>query len=194
MDLKPKNRIAGTCRCQLLRSVAPWSMGLKPQTKENSIQMAYLEMIQNAKHFIYIENQFFISGSAGDQVHNQISEVLIMRIKQAAANKEKFRVIVVLPLLPGFEGEIDTSTASILKIQLHWQYQTICRGGTSIIETLEKDPNIKDPFEYISFFSLRQHGKISGEPVTEIVYVHSKVRDISRPNNISFQTIGDDHR
>ena len=174
-DLKPKQKIAGTCRCQLVRSVSPWSMGLRGNTKETSIQLAYLELIKNSRHFIYIENQFFISGSAGVEVHNQISEAIIMRIRQAAADKEKFRVMIMIPLLPGFEGDIGSSTGALLKVQLHWEYQTICRGGTSIIETLNKDPNIKNPFDYIYFFSLRQHGVLNGEPKTELIYIHSKV-------------------
>ena len=134
-------------------------------------------MISNAEHFIYIENQFFISKSAGSDVHNQISEALIQRIKQAEEKKEKFRVIIILPLLPGFEGEIDGSSASILKVQMHWQYATICRGGASIIETLQSEFRI-DPDEYISFLSLRQHGKIGANPVTELIYIHSKVQQL----------------
>ena len=135
-------------------------------------------MINEAKHFIFIENQFFISQSAGEKVvHNKISEALIARIKKAALRKEKFRVIVFLPLLPGFEGEIYQQNSSILKIQMHWEYSTICRGGSSILETLARDPNIPDPSKYISFFSLRQHSKLNGQPITEIIYIHSKVTD-----------------
>ena len=43
---------------QVLRSVGEWSLGLK--TKENSILEAYYQLIENSKHYIYIENQFFI--------------------------------------------------------------------------------------------------------------------------------------
>jgi phospholipase D1/2 len=45
--------------------------------------MAYIETIENAKHFIYIENQFFISGVAGNSVKNEIANALISRIKRA---------------------------------------------------------------------------------------------------------------
>ena len=167
---------SGSCKCQMVRSSSKWSLGLKETTHESSIQIAYLNLIRNAKNFIYIENQFFISEAGGDTVvHNQISEALIMRIKKAAERKEKFRVVVFLPLLPGFEGEIYQGNAAILKIQMYWEYATISRGGTSILEKLAKDPNIEDPSEYISFYSLRQHAKLNGEPVTELIYIHSKV-------------------
>jgi phospholipase D1/2 len=48
----------GTSQCQVVRSLADWSGGLpEPET---SIHEAYLAAIENAEHFIYIENQFFI--------------------------------------------------------------------------------------------------------------------------------------
>ena len=176
LDVRSKKPKQGTCRCQLVRSASNWSLGLRNDLEESSIHFSYLEMILQAKHFIYIENQFFISNSAGEKfVHNQIAEALISRIKKAALLKEKFRVVVFIPLLPGFEGDLLNSNSGILRIQMHWQYSTISRGGTSILETLRKDPNITDPNEYISFFSLRQHSKLNGIPATELIYIHSKV-------------------
>lgn len=56
---------------------------------------------------------------------------------------------------------------------MHYQYETICRGGSSILQRLEK---LGIPHEnYIRFFGLRNHAMLGGKPVTEIVYVHSKV-------------------
>jgi phospholipase D1/2 len=46
----------GTVNAQLVRSSADWSSGILP---EHSIQTAYCEVIRNAEHFVYIENQFF---------------------------------------------------------------------------------------------------------------------------------------
>lgn len=45
--------------------------------------MAYLELIKNAQHFIYIENQFFVSSVAGDPVSNQIASMIAERIIEA---------------------------------------------------------------------------------------------------------------
>ncbi|GFY00684.1 phospholipase [Trichonephila clavipes] len=51
------------------------------KTMEHSIHTAYLDVIRNAKHYIYIENQFFISQSAGHRdVLNGIGEALFQRI------------------------------------------------------------------------------------------------------------------
>lgn len=166
-----KLKYTGTTNCQIVRSAGPWSLGLdKP---EHSIHSAYLHMIDEANHFIYIENQFFISSTAGKPVRNNIAMALLERIKIAASERENFKVIVLMPLLPGFEGKIESS--SILKAQLHWEYSTICRGIASIIEQLKNDPNIVTPDDYISFYSLRNHGDLNGKPVTEMIYIHSKL-------------------
>lgn len=80
----------------------------------------------------------------------------------------------------GFEGEIDDPGSGVMKIQLHWEYQTICRGGTSILEELAADPNIPDPSKYIKFYGMRTHSVIDNKPVTEMVYVHSKVNILKK--------------
>jgi len=114
-----------------------------------------------------------MSQNGGEPLTNGISEAIIVRIKEAAKLKQKFKVVVFVPLLPGFEGDVET--ASVLKVQLHWQYQTICRNENSIYEVLGKDPNIDNPEDYISFYSLRTHAKINGNPETEMIYIHSKL-------------------
>ena len=161
----------GTVECQVLRSAGSWSVGR--EIPENSIHSAYIQLILEAKFFIYIENQFFISRSAGDPVINEISEALIKRIEIAIELKEDFRVIVVLPLLPAFEGSVDDPSAAVLRVQLHWEYKTICREKGSIYSRLRKYTDT--PEKYIGFYSLRTHGIIAGIPVSEMIYVHSKL-------------------
>jgi phospholipase D1/2 len=162
----------GDCRCQLLRSGSVWSIGL--EETDSSIHTAYLNLISEAQHFIYIENQFFISGTAGEPVKNQIAQALVDRILVAAAEQTQFRVVVVMPLLPGFEGAVDDPSASVLRCQLHWEYATICRGENSIFSQLKLN-GIEDPETYIRFYGLRTHCLLNGTPQTEIVYVHSKL-------------------
>ncbi|CAF1290518.1 unnamed protein product [Didymodactylos carnosus] len=65
----------------VVRSAGTWSAGIK--TTEHSIQNAYVQMIEEAKHFIYIENQFFISIIGHKQVHNRIGHALYRRILRA---------------------------------------------------------------------------------------------------------------
>ncbi|KAJ2128588.1 hypothetical protein GGF48_002792, partial [Coemansia sp. RSA 921] len=148
----------GTCRTQLLRSSAEWSMGI---SKESSIHTAYCEMIRDAKHFIYIENQFFVSNAredAGYTIKNRIAEALVDRIKRAHRRQEKFFVVVVIPLMPAFEGDVNAVGAATLKLVMHWQYQSICRGDHSIASQLDKAGINMD--DYIRFYGLRNYDVI----------------------------------
>ena len=104
------------CVCEVIRSAGKWSYGLSQQ--EVSIHMAYLALIEQSQHFIYIENQFFISSTAGPPVSNTIAQALVDRIILAHKNNQKFKIIVNMPLLPGFAGEIYEKSAAVLKIQL----------------------------------------------------------------------------
>lgn len=71
--------------CQMLRSVSCWSCGfLDPESFEQSIHNAYVDTINRAQHYIYIENQFFVTLSCiSNVVHNQIGDALFNRITRA---------------------------------------------------------------------------------------------------------------
>ncbi|KAL9265953.1 Phospholipase D zeta 1-like protein [Drosera capensis] len=164
-----------SCNCQIVRSVSQWSAGTNQA--EESIHRAYCSLIERAEHFIYIENQFFISGLKGDAIiQNRVLEALFNRILKAHKEKKCFRVIIVLPLIPGFQGGMDDGGAATVRAIMHWQYQTICRGENSILHSLNAAIGPKT-FEYISFYGLRAHGRLveSGPRVTSQVYVHSKL-------------------
>ncbi|XP_028779524.1 phospholipase D zeta 2 [Neltuma alba] len=163
------------CRCQVIRSVSHWSAGTS-QTEE-SIHTAYCSLIEEAKHFIYIENQFFISGLATDDtIQNRVLEALYRRILLAHKEQKLFRVIIVMPLLPGFQGGLDDGGAATVRAITHWQYRTISREKHSILANLKAalGPKTED---YISFYGLRSHGRLSadGPMLTRQVYVHSKL-------------------
>lgn len=89
-------QVAGNQRLQMCRSASPWSIGARE--KEDSIHQAYQTLIRESKSHIYIENQFFMG------VKNEIVTCLARRIEQAHLANENFKVIVVMPLLPGFDG------------------------------------------------------------------------------------------
>ena len=52
----------------------------------------------------HTQNQFFISSLLTDNVTNGIADALRLRIARAHKEGKKFRVIIVMPLLPSFEG------------------------------------------------------------------------------------------
>lgn len=66
----------GNMRVQVLRSSADWSHGI---LKEHSIQNAYLQMISEASHCIYIENQFFITNTTPGHgpVQNLVGKAIV---------------------------------------------------------------------------------------------------------------------
>ncbi|XP_023246744.1 phospholipase D2-like [Copidosoma floridanum] len=164
-------------KCQVLRSVSSWSAGfLEPDTVEQSIHEAYIHAITKAERFIYIENQFFITLSTldGSIVKNRIGETLLKRILRAHREGTVFRVFVIMPLLPGFEGEVGGPTGAALRAITHWNYASISRGRHSIYNQL-MEAGIDDPSEYITFHGLRAHSMLNGTMVTELIYVHSKL-------------------
>lgn len=68
-----------------MRSVSSWSCGfLEPDTVEQSIHEAYIDTITRSQHYIYIENQFFISLPYNNpNTRNQVAEALYTRIIRA---------------------------------------------------------------------------------------------------------------
>ena len=172
-----------TSSVQVLRSASEWSAGLKKT--EHSILNAYYDLISNAKHYIYIENQFFVSKSWTDEekkkcihsvsdiVKNEIALYIRRRVERAFMNKENFKVFIFLPLLPGFAGEPEESPT--LQIIVKHTYAGICKNyGLSLIEQLEKVMGSAWR-NYIGFYSLRNHCLVNGVPKTEIIYIHSKL-------------------
>jgi phospholipase D1/2 len=170
VDLK----LQGTCEVQICRSVGPWSMGTTTKI-EHSIQNAYVKSIQLSEHFVYIENQFFITSTVVDTttIENRIGDALVQRIIRAHKEGQKWRACIVIPLLPGYTHPIDTAEASSVRIILECQNRTICRGTHSIFSRLRKEGI--NPDDYINFFSLRGWAKFkSGALTTEQVYIHGK--------------------
>lgn len=166
--------LTGTCEVQILRSASTWSLGT--QHTECSIQNAYLHMIERSEHFVYMENQFFVSSSEalGVPIVNKIGDALVDRIKRAYANDEDWKCVILIPLMPGFQNTVAESEGTSVRLIMECQYKSICRGEQSIFGKL-RAAGI-DAEEYIQFFSLRQWGKIGPNQVhaTEQLYIHAK--------------------
>ncbi|KAG0048954.1 Phospholipase D1 [Gryganskiella cystojenkinii] len=166
--------LQGTCEVQILRSVSSWSIGVKDP--ECSILTAYIAAIERAEHFIYIENQFFITSTNVNKtiVHNGIGRALTDRIIKAHKLNQKFKVIVVLPLVPGFEGGINTPEATSVRMVMLSIYETICHGKNSIFGRLAS-AGVHKPHKYIAFYGLRNWAKFGEKFITEQVYIHAKM-------------------
>ncbi|CAB4065035.1 PLD1_2 [Lepeophtheirus salmonis] len=169
--------------CQVLRSSSNWSAGI--DEVENSLRQPMISSIQDAERFFYIENQFFITSSSpdyGETIHISLSILDRLKIQASCEflrsinqNHEMFRIYVLVPLLPAFEGHLGSSySGNAIRAILHYNYSSICRGERSLFKRLERAGI--NPINYISFCSLRTTEEILGTtPVTELVYIHSKL-------------------
>ena len=82
----------GTCEIQMLRSACDWSIGT-PQRVECSILNAYVRLIRTSDHFVYIENQFFITSCTveGTKIRNGIGDALVERVIRAPVSYTHLR-------------------------------------------------------------------------------------------------------
>ncbi|THW03115.1 phospholipase D/nuclease, partial [Aureobasidium pullulans] len=145
--------------CQIMRSCTKWSHGT--DSTEHSIQNAYIEVIRNSHHFIYIENQFFITATGDSQrpIKNQIGAAIVERIVRAAREGEPYHVIVIMPAIPAFAGDLKSDEALGTREILELQYDSINRGGNSIMESIAREGI--DPMQYIRFYNLRNYDRIN---------------------------------
>lgn len=91
-------------------------------------------------------------------LRNKIAQALVERIKRAHAKGENYKVFIIIPLIPAFEGDLATKDAAAARNVMHFQYITISRGGNSIMEKL-REAGI-EPSDYIGWYSLRNWDKL----------------------------------
>ncbi|CRK25957.1 hypothetical protein BN1723_003311, partial [Verticillium longisporum] len=144
---------------QLTRSCTKWSAG---HATEHSIANAYIDAITNARHFVYIENQFFITATCDEQrpVSNKIGRAMVDRILRAHEAGENFKIIVIMPAVPAFAGDLKADDALGTRAIMEFQYKSISQGGYSILETLQKE-GVEDVGRYIRFYNLRSYDRIN---------------------------------
>jgi len=149
-----------TAKIQLTRSCTKWSSG---HDTEHSIANAYIEAITNARHFVYMENQFFITATSNEQhpVTNKIGRAMVDRIIRADREGEDFKIVVAMPAVPAFAGDLKSDDALGTRAIMEFQYNSISRGGHSIMETLRSEGGIQDPGRYIRFYNLRNYDRIN---------------------------------
>lgn len=155
----------GSIPCQIVRSCSKWSHGV---STEHSIQNAYCEVIRESRHFVYIENQFFITATGDKQkpIRNVIGAAIVERILRAARAGERYKMVVMIPAIPGFAGDLKDESSLGTRAIMEFQYNSINRGGHSIMEEIANAGY--DPTEYIRFYNLRNYDRIlSGASMSE---------------------------
>ena len=151
----------GTVHAQVVRSSADWSSGI---LTESSIQNAYCQVIRDAKHYVYIENQFFVTATGDQQapIHNMIGKAIVDACVKAYEAGRKFRVIIIIPAIPGFAGDLRSDAAAGTRAIMDYQYKSICRGEHSIFGQIKKAG--ADPTQFIHVFNLRSYDRINATP------------------------------
>ena len=151
----------GTVHAQVVRSSCDWSSGI---LVEHSIQNAYSEVVRNAQHFVYIENQFFITATGDEQapVHNTIGRAIVDACVKAGKEGRKFRVIIVIPAIPGFAGDLRDDAAMGTRAIMDYQYKSINRGEHSIFGQIRAQG--VDPTQHVFVFNLRSYDRLNKTP------------------------------
>ncbi|TGO63102.1 hypothetical protein BCON_0015g00310 [Botryotinia convoluta] len=169
----------GTVHAQVVRSSADWSSGI---LVEHSIQNAYSELIRNAQHYVYIENQFFITATGDQQapIRNTIGRAIVDAVVRAGKEGRKFRVIILIPSIPGFAGDLRDDAATGTRAIMDYQYKSICRGDHSIFEQIRKEG--VEPEQHIFFFNLRSYDRLNVTPAVKKQEEESgvKYQDVQR--------------
>ncbi|KAL4901224.1 hypothetical protein BDW74DRAFT_187869 [Aspergillus multicolor] len=148
----------GMMDCQIVRSATEWSNGT---ITEDSLYNAYIDIITKSEHFVYLEQQFFITCAGGEDqtVWNKVGEAFVERILRAARERKRYKVIVVLPALPAFPGDLHAFfRGEIPRALMKLQFNSINRGGSSVFDRL-KEAGV-NPDEYIRFYNLRSYDRL----------------------------------
>lgn len=160
METKNLNN-RGSIHAQVVRSSGDWSSGI---LTDHSIQNAYSDIIRKAEHFVYIENQFFITATGDQQspIHNTVGRAIVDAVVRAGKEGRKFRVIIMIPAIPGFAGDLRLPAATGTRAIMDYQYKSICRGEHSIFEQVRKEG--VDPTQHIFVFNLRSYDRLNKTP------------------------------
>lgn len=174
-------------------------MGLvsgKDNTIERSIQDAYIHSIRRAKHFIYIENQYFLGSCHAWDTMTDIGclHLIPIEITLKIVNKieagERFVAYIVVPMWP--EGIPESNTVQPI---LDWQRRTMEMMYKQIAIALRSAGNTTEkPTDYLCFFCLGNretrrpdelqpqqtpenlsHQQLVQESRRFMIYVHSKM-------------------
>ena len=102
-----------------------------------------------------------------------------MRILKAHEANEPFKVIIFLPLLPAFEASLEEQQGKVMQIQITLENKTIGVGENSLIQKLAealRNSNL-NPEDYLLVCGLRtwEFRPSDMKPITEIIYIHSKL-------------------
>jgi phospholipase D1/2 len=81
----------------------------------------------------------------------------------------------MMPAVPAFAGDLKSEGALGTRAIMEFQYNSINRGGSSIIEAL-RNAGVQDPHRYINFYNLRSYDRINTSAIMGRAEQESGVR------------------
>jgi phospholipase D1/2 len=83
---------------------------------------------------------FLVTATGEEQspVHNTIGRAMVEACVRAGKEGRKFRIIIVIPAVPGFAGDLRDDAAKGTRAIMDYQYKSIHRGEHSIKEQIRK--------------------------------------------------------
>lgn len=191
----------GNWHVQILRSINESSTTLDPERPglfvrrnaniDQSIHHAYVHNIRSAKHFIFIENQYFLgsshlwsSGQRGGFASHLIAIEIAEKICAKIRANERFAVYVNVPLFP--EGPPDSG--AVQEILSH-QRKTVALITSRIAKTIKETNSETSISDWFNMFCLVNRESVEGgkgnggsTPMEKtlsqsrrfMIYIHSK--------------------
>jgi phospholipase D1/2 len=101
---------------------------------------------------------------------------MVERIIRAARNGEKYKMIIMIPSVPAFAGDLKSDDALGTRAIMEFQYDSINRGGHSIYEEIARAGI--NPMDYIRFYNLRSYDRINASNV---------MREAEQNSGVSYQ-------
>ena len=120
------------------------------------------------------------TGEEQAPVHNIIGRSIVDAVVRAGREGRKFRVIIVIPAVPGFAGDLRSDAATGTRAIMDYQYKSLHRGEHSIFEQIRKQG--VDPVNHIFVFNLRSYDRLNTTPAMKRQEEESGVRyqDVQR--------------
>ena len=153
---------------------------------EASIEQSYVNVINMAKDFVYIETQYFIGSGktwtpAHGSVKNRVPETITNRIVTKIKAEEDFHAYIVIPMFP--EGD---PVSAVARMQRQFEWQTMGAMANSVANAITANKSSKKWSDFLSFYFLMNwsQGTVVADGARRarvqannryMVYVHSKL-------------------
>ena len=114
---------------------------------------------------------------------NRIGSAIVERVLRAHESGEPFRVIVCIPAVPAFAGDLHADDSLGTRAIMKYQWASICRGEHSIIGAIKK-AGVPDPSVYIRFYNLRNYDRLN---------VNATMSNVEEASNVNYEDARKDH-